>query len=193
MSVKRGDQPQRWQAILWARSLMARRFLVLDTETTGLGKNSEIVQIGIIDSGGKVVMDQLLKPRRPIPWYVSNIHGISNEDVADAPTFLQVYVELSSAIAAQPIIAYNMDFDWRLLCQTSAQYGLPELRTGKRGCAMKQYARYRLRRGIGCKKQGYAKLVNAVRHEGLELGRAHNALSDARMTLALVRKMAASS
>ena len=40
---------------------------ILDTETTGLDNQAEIVEISIIAQQGQVVLDTLVKPLRPIP------------------------------------------------------------------------------------------------------------------------------
>ncbi len=183
----------RRQAIQWARNLLLRDFYVLDVETTGLSAADEIVQIGIVDKQGKPVMNQLIKPTRPIPAAASAIHGIYDDDVASAPNFKGIYIKLSTLLAGQVVIAYNMDFDWRLLQQTAARYRLPDVRMGKRDCAMKQYARYKGLRKANGRNYVWHKLGNAVKQEGLQISRAHDALDDARMTLALISKMAATS
>lgn len=163
---------------------------MLDTETTGLSATDEIVQIGIVDSGGATVLNQIIKPTIPIPSGASAIHGFYDPDVAGAPSFKQVYIQLSTLLAGQVVVAYNMDFDWRMLQQTAARYRLPDLRLGKRDCAMKQYARFKGLRQKNGRNYTWHKLGAAVRQEGLVVAKAHDALDDARMTLALINKMA---
>ena len=180
----------RRQSIQWARNLLAHGFYVLDTETTGLGKADEIVQIGIVDRQGEVLMNQLIKPTIAIPHAASAVHGIHDGDVTAAPSFKDVYIKLSMLLAGQFVVAYNMDFDWRMLQQTAGRYRLPDVRIGKRDCAMKQYARFKGVRKDKGRNYVWHKLGNAVRQEGLQIFRAHDALDDARMTLALVHKMA---
>ena len=175
----------RRKACQWAQDLMNRRFYVLDTETTGLGRQDEIVQIGIVDKEGEMIMDKLIKPTIPIPLGASKVHGIYDSDVEDAPNFKDIYTELSKLLAGQEIIAYNMTFDRRMLKQSGAEY---ELNWGK--CAMIQYAQYRGQRRKGWRSYKWHRLGNAVAQEGLQVKDAHNALGDARMTLALIRKMA---
>ncbi len=163
---------------------------MLDTETTGLSATDEIVQIGIVDSDGSTVLNQLVKPTIPIPSGASAIHGVYDRDVAGAPSFKQIYIQLSALLAGQVVVAYNMDFDWRMLQQTAARYRLPDLRMGKRDCAMKQYARFKGVRHANGRNYTWHKLGNALRQEGLLVAKAHDALDDARMTLALINKMA---
>jgi len=183
----------RTEVVKWAQDLMKQdNFYILDTETTGVGKADEIVQVGIVDKNGTVVMNQLVKPSRPIPDGASAVHGIYDEDVAEAPTYKDIYVDISKMLAGQAVIAYNMDFDWRMLQQTSYRYRLPDIRTGKRGCAMKQYAKFHGKWNPRRRSYTWHKLGNAIELEGLTLENAHDAIGDVLMTLALVRKMAES-
>jgi DNA polymerase-3 subunit epsilon len=174
----------------WARDLLAQpNFYVLDTETTGTGKKDEVVQIGIVDKHGHIVLDTLVKPTISVPARVTRIHGITNAMLKDAPELTDLYVTLSIALAGAPLIAYNMSFDWRLLSQSVARFNLPMLRTGARHCAMKTYAQFR---GVKSKRGAYRwhKLTVAAQYENIPVTDAHSALGDVRMTLALIQKMA---
>lgn len=183
------NSPDRLKVKAWAQSLFALpNFYILDTETTGLGNSDEVIQIGIIDKNGETVLDTLVKPTIRVPREAITVHGINNEMLVDAPGFDDVYVSLSSKLAGMPLVAYNMDFDWRLLSQTVSRYKLPLFRTGKRHCAMKQYAQYRGIRG----SRGYRwhKLGDAAAYEKIVVKNAHSALGDVIMTLELMKKMA---
>ena len=173
----------------WARQLFEMpNFYVIDTETSGIGKSDEVVQIGVIDKYGEVVLDTLVKPTKPLSQQVISIHGITNERLASAPQLADLYTTLSIKLAGTPLIAYNMDFDWRLLEQTFTIHKLPIFRSGKRHCAMKSYAKFRGVRG----RYGYKwhKLSMAASYENIQVKDAHTALGDVKMTLALLQKMA---
>lgn len=165
---------------------------MLDTETTGLSATDEILQIGIVRSDGATILNQLIKPTIPIPAGASAVHGVYDRDVAGAPGFNQIYIRLSTLLAGQVVVAYNMDFDWRMLQQTAARYRLPDLRMAKRHCAMKEYARFKGARRKNGRNYIWHKLGAAARQEGLTVTKAHDALDDARLTLALINKMAES-
>ena len=119
--------------------------------------------------------------------------AFTTDDVARSAQFqrhlYQVYLRL---LAGQVVIAYNMDFDWRMLQQTASRFRLPAMRIGKRDCAMKQYARFKGARHSNGRNYVWHKLGAAAAQEGFQVAQAHDALNDARMTLALIRKMAAS-
>jgi len=174
----------------WAHNLLRGDFVVVDTETTGLGSTDEVVQVGIIDNQGRTVLNTLVRPTRPVPSVVVAIHGLSTERLAGEPPFSDLYVKLSSLLAGRTVIAYNMDFDWRMLVQSAGVYGLPPFRTGDRQCAMKAYAQFHGMFDLKRRTYAYHKLGEACRHQKIPVIKAHDALSDARMTLALVRKMA---
>ena len=192
MVVHRNPRHQQ-EVMHWAQELMRREnFYVLDTETTGVGKGDEIVQMGIVDKNGTIVMNQLVKPTVSIPSGASSVHGIYDSDVVDASTFKDIYIDLSKMLAGQIVIAYNMDFDWRMLQQSSAKYRLPDIRTGKRDCAMKQYAKYNGKWNNQRHSYIWHKLGTAAAQEGIAVENAHDAIGDVLMTLALIQKMSES-
>jgi DNA polymerase III subunit epsilon len=175
----------------WARALFKLdNFYVLDTETTGLKQTDEIVQVGIVDKQGKTIFNSLVKPTKPVPRDAMAIHGISNEMLVNAPPFSELYVKLSSILAGQPLIAYNMEFDWRMLAQTNALYKLPNFFTGARHCAMLEYARYKGQFDLQRRTYRYYSLSQACKQQRIVVENAHDALGDVRLTLALMRKMA---
>ena len=77
-----------------ARTILQGSPLFFDTETTGLGSNAEIVEVGIVDAVGKTVLESLVRPRRRIPSDAIAVHGISNEMVRDAPTWGEVWPQV---------------------------------------------------------------------------------------------------
>lgn len=115
-------------------------WLILDTETTGLEEDAELVQIALVDPAGRVVLDQLVRPAGPIPMATVMVHGITEADVADAPTFPQIYQDLARLLADRRVLAYNVAFDGRILDQTCRRYGLPELQPAGWTCIMELFA-----------------------------------------------------
>ncbi len=63
-------------------------WLVVDTETTGVGPDDEIVELGaLVFHGGRVTdrRNVLVKPSKPIPEEATAVHGITNDIVASCP------------------------------------------------------------------------------------------------------------
>ena len=95
-------------AIEWAKDILANKdkFLILDTETTGLD-DAEIVQIGIIDIDGNILLDSLVKPSISIPSEVSEIHKITDDMVVNSPTFPELYFRIKEILSNKQVIIYN--------------------------------------------------------------------------------------
>ena len=85
---------EQFYAIRTARALLAQKPLYLDTETTGLSNFDEIIDLTLIDSDGTTLINTLIRPTVPIDARASEIHGITNEDIIDAPGFNDVTVNL---------------------------------------------------------------------------------------------------
>ena len=101
--------------------------LILDTETTGLDAHDEVIQLAIVDMQGNVLLHTLVRPTVPVGTEARAIHGITDEVLAEAPYFAQLYDTIAGLLGNRSVLAYHADFDRRLLAQTCAKYGLPPL------------------------------------------------------------------
>ncbi|MFN8467266.1 MAG: 3'-5' exonuclease [Caldilineaceae bacterium] len=106
---KQQDDDVRRKAAKWAFNVMARRTLILDTETTDL--DGFIVQLAVIDIEGNVLFNTLINPGVPIPKEATAIHGITDEMVADAPTFASIEPALQATLTGRRVSGYNVGFD----------------------------------------------------------------------------------
>ena len=94
----------------------------IDLETTGVNPGTDrIVEIGIVKilpDGTRIVKRKLLNPEKSIPKSSSDIHGITDEMVKDAPTFKQVANELKQVLDGCDIAGYNSNrFDIPVLME----------------------------------------------------------------------------
>lgn len=175
----------REEASNWARNVLADPLaIILDTETTGVGDDAEIVQIAIIDVEGHILLDALVKPTQPIPADSTRVHGISDADVADAPPFSEFYCRLCDILgSASRVVIYNASYDWRIFCQTCWVYRLtvPDVPLGiLSDCAMHWYAQW-----FG----EWSDYHGSYWWQPLPSGD-HRALGDCRATLRLIQEMA---
>jgi DNA polymerase-3 subunit epsilon len=94
----------------------------IDLETTGINLGTDrIVEIAIVKvlvDGTRSVKRKLLNPGMPIPKASSDIHGITDEMVKDAPNFKQVAQELKQMLDGCDFAGYNSNrFDIPLLME----------------------------------------------------------------------------
>ncbi len=156
--------------------------LFLDTETTGLDERAEIVELAVVNVEGEALIDTLIKPTSLIPPEATGLHGISNEMVAAAPDWYDIYPKVRSLLCGRNIIAYNAPFDARMLAQDCAFYRLQPIQANW-FCAMQMYKRH-------THNHKWVKLAKAAAECGVELPeQTHRALADTLMCLGIVREV----
>jgi DNA polymerase-3 subunit epsilon len=178
----------RVEAVAWARSAVADPAVVyLDTETTGLDRFAEIVEIAVLDAVGRVIVDTLVRPKAAIPPIASAIHGIYDAHLERAPTWPEIHASVSAALAGRQVIVYNAAFDRRMVAQSCARHGL-EAPAPIWSCAMGAYASFR---GILAGRGSYRrhKLEDATATFGGPVA-GHRAAGDALACRAVVVGMA---
>ena len=99
--------------------------LFLDTETTGLDNYAEIVEISIVDHQGETLYDSLVRPRRAIPVDAVNLHGITDQMVSTARTWMHVWPEVEVILTGRLVGIYNTEFDLRMMQQSHRSIGMP--------------------------------------------------------------------
>ena len=100
-----------------------------DLETTGINVVSDrIVEISILrisQKGEEDILTQRINPGIPIPQKVTEIHGISDEDVKDEPGFKEVAKKLAKFIEGCDLGGYNCNkFDIPLLAEEFLRVGV---------------------------------------------------------------------
>jgi len=106
--------------------------VVVDTETTGLDAEVDrIVEIAcVIARGGEVVerRSYLVNPGRPIPKASSDVTGIDDEMVRDAPLFAVVFADVLELLKLGVPVAYNAEYDRKILLAEISRAGvMPEV------------------------------------------------------------------
>jgi DNA polymerase-3 subunit epsilon len=101
----------------------------VDLETTGADPDRHrITEVGVIRMrDGEVVEEwsSLINPLMPIPAYIENFTGISNEMAAAAPTFADVASVVAGKLAGAVFVAHNARFDYSFLRSELARAGQP--------------------------------------------------------------------
>lgn len=116
-------------ALALLRALLEGRPLVLfDLETTGTDRIQdrivEIAALRISESGDPATFDLRVNPGIPIPREATEIHGISDEDVASSPRFAEVAPDVESFFEGADLAGYNIrGFDVPLLAKEFERAG----------------------------------------------------------------------
>jgi DNA polymerase-3 subunit epsilon len=176
----------RISAIQAARRHCEARPVYLDTETTGMDNGSEIVEICILDDDGSPLLDSLVRPLRPIPWDVCQIHHITDDMVCEAPTWLELWPKVAGILAGRVVGIYNAEFDLRLMRQSHRAHRLPwQPPVFSSFCIMKLYAQY-----YGAYR--WLSLERAGRECRISLPNAHRARADTLLARAVLHYIAGS-
>ena len=181
----------RQQAIQLARQYALAEPVFLDTETTGLNSNDEIVEICLLDSRGSILLETLVRPVRRIPADVIPIHGITNELVMDAPAWPAVWSQIEPLLRGRYVGIYNAEFDLRMLRQSHQAHALDWPGNPSHFCIMKLYAQFYAQMGsYGTPR--WHKLETAARQCGIDPGYTHRARADTLLAKAVFDHIAAS-
>ncbi len=102
--------------------LLKKPLAFIDLETTGvnLGMDRivEIAIVKILPDGSRSIKRKLINPEMPVPQGATDVHGITDEMLKDAPTFKQVAQELKQMLDGCDLAGYNSNrFDIPLLME----------------------------------------------------------------------------
>ncbi len=152
-------------------------YVVFDLETTGIScKMDQIVEISAVKIRGGVVVDEfstLVNPGMSIPYYASQVNGITDDMVEDAPQITVALEEFLSFIEDFPLVGHNIhSFDMKFIYRDS------ENCFGKR--PENDYVDTLLLSRQIYPEMHHHKLADMAQLFGIENEQAHRALSDAR-------------
>ncbi len=150
--------------------------VAVDLETTGLDPTHDrIIEIGAVKFRGSDIIDEwqtLVAPGCPIPPYITQLTGISDGDVTDAPHLRQVIPNLRRFIGTAPLLGHNVRFDSSFLQVAGLGLNNPVIDTYVLASVLLPTApRYSL-----------GALASSI---DIPASGAHRALNDAHMTVAL--------
>ena len=108
---------------------LTKPLVIFDLETTGLDiVKARIIQLSYIKvhpDGREERGNMLLNPEMPIPQFVTELTGISNEDVKDKPTFKQVAAQLANLFGGSDLGGFNSNgYDIPLLAEEFLRAGI---------------------------------------------------------------------
>ena len=162
-------------------------FSVIDFETTGTTPNkSRAIEIGIVRVENLKIVDtfqSLFNPGVYIPPFISQLTGIENDDLIDAPKFEDLAQEIKEFIDGSVLVGHNLQFDFTFL---KSEFELAEIILPK----LEQVCTLKLSRRLFSELKSKA-LGNMAKHLRIRHKNVHRALGDATVTAKILVKLIA--
>lgn len=159
-------------------------YAVVDIETTGNGyKGQKITEISALIFDGKKIVDEftsLVNPEQNIPTFITNLTGITNAMVRNAPKFYEVAKKVEEITKGTIFVAHNVNFDYNIIQAEFKSLGYDFKR--KKLCTV------RLTRKIIPGLPSYS-LGNICSGENIPINGRHRAKGDAEATVELFRRL----
>ena len=159
-------------------------YSVVDIETTGNGyKGQKITEISIFIFDGEKIIDEftsLVNPEQKIPYFITNLTGITEAMVRTAPKFYEIAKKVAEITKDTVFVAHNVNFDYNIIRDEFKSLGFDFKR--KKLCTV------RLSRKIIPGLASYS-LGNICSAEGIEIAARHRAKGDAEATVELFRRL----
>ncbi|GGJ85449.1 ATP-dependent helicase DinG [Lentibacillus kapialis] len=162
---------------------MNERFVVVDLETTGHSpaNSDKIIEIGIVVIENDNIVDEFstfFNPNKPIPAFVTNLTGITDAEVQNAPLFQDKAAKITALFENSYLVAHNVPFDLGFLNGELYTSGFSELRNPALDTV-------ELARILYPQAPGF-KLGQLADYFQITHGEPHRALADAHMTAKLL-------
>jgi len=180
----------RQKSIELARQMVEAKPVYLDTETTGLNKTDEIVEIAVVDWDGSILFETLVRPSQPIPAEAMRVHGITDEMVKPARPWPIVWQQLRPLLLGRVVAIYNAEFDLRMMQQSMEQYRMPWREQFNALDVMRLYSDYRGEWDPMRRANRRFRLAQAGEAFNIKLPNAHRGAADSLLTRALLHAMA---
>lgn len=155
-------------------------FTIIDIETTGHSyKNGKITEIALYQHNGQEITDSystLINPEMDIPYFITDLTGIDNTMVKNAPKFYEVAKTIVQLTQGRTFVAHNVSFDYKFIKEEFNRLGYNYNR--KTMCTVK------LSRKLlpGHKSYSLGKLCSDI---GIKINGRHRAAGDALATVKL--------
>lgn len=161
-------------------------YVIFDLETTGTScQSDEVVEISAVKVVSGEIVDEfstLVNPGMPIPYYASEVNGITDDMVADSPTFEGVLRNFLEFVGDAVLVGHNIHtFDMKFIQRDAQRYFGKSI--GNDYIDTLQLARVYL------PQLSHHRLVDLADYYGIDAEGAHRALNDCRMTQQVFEKL----
>lgn len=163
-----------------------KKFAIIDIETTGgVAARERVTEIAIVTHDGTKTLEQyssLVNPERSIPYNITQITGITDSMVRDAPKFYEIAKKVVEMTEGCVFVAHNVRFDYSFIQEEFRRLGFTYVR--------KQLCTVRMARQAMPGLRSYS-LGNLITHLKINVENRHRALDDTLATVKLFEKIIA--
>lgn len=188
-----------YKELLWIFTQLPDDYIVLDTETTGLPDENglpDIVTLGLTVVRHREIAASLefkIRPQKHISEEAQSIHGITNEQAAEFESFDAQWDQIAEYLIEQLIVIHNASFDWPILLDHVARYGLLMPPVQGVFCSQKAAIPWAQAANLPCSQRGPSldTLIKVLRVEDLRAKSdgVHGAEIDSRQTTQVIELM----
>lgn len=146
--------------LLWIFTQLPDDYIVLDTETTGLPDENgppDIVTLGLTVVKNRAIAESVefkTRPQKRISEEAQALHGITNAQAAEFDSFDGQWKQIAECLKDQLILIHNASFDWPILLDHAARYGLTMPPIQGVFCSQKAAIPWALAINISCSHRG---------------------------------------
>ena len=173
------------QELLPTTHIDEAEFSVIDVETTGLSaKSNRVIEIGLVKVRNYKIVERyesLINPGSYLPGFITQLTGITDDDVVNAPFFSDIVEDLKHFIGETIICGHNLSFD-------SSFIKYEFLRNGEEPLYNEQVCTLKLARRIFPDLKSKS-LSSVTKHLKLRNKSVHRALGDAEVTARILIKI----
>ena len=149
-----------YNELLWIFTQLPDDYIVLDTETTGLPDENDppdIVTLGITVVRHREIAESVefkTRPQKNISEEAQSIHGITNEKAAEFESFDAQWNQIAEYFKDQLVVIHNASFDWPILLEHVARYGLTIPSINGVFCSQKAATPWAQAKNLPCSHRG---------------------------------------
>ena len=163
-----------------------KRYAIIDVETTGgRASRDKITEIAIVLHDGSQILkrfETLINPETPIPYGITQLTGIDQDMVAQAPKFYEIAKEVVEMTEGAIFVAHNVRFDYSFIREEFKRLGYTYTR--------KTLCTVRLSRKAFPGLPSYS-LGNLIKYFNITVSDRHRAMADTLATVTLFEKIMA--
>ena len=163
---------------------MSKRYAIVDIETTGgRASRDKITEIAVVIHDGCQIIDSfesLVNPECYIPYGITQLTGITQEMVVNAPKFYEIARQFVEITEGAVFVAHNVRFDYGFIREEFNRLGYTYSR--------RQLCTVRLSRKAFPGLSSYS-LGHLIRHFGIQVNGRHRAMADVMATTQLFQKI----